>query len=927
MSDVGEIRARLVLNSDNFNRNMQNARNEMTSTGRAAKRTSEDMSRIQTAALAVGAAVATGIGASVKTAMDFEAQMSRVKSISDATDSEFANLRESALDLGASTSKSASEVAIAFEDMAAKGFNATQIIEAMPGVIAAAEASGSDLALTADVVASALNGFGLEAAEASRIADVLAKTANISAASMSDMQYAFKYVGPVANSLGISLEEVAATIGIMTNAGLDGSSAGTALRASLLALNNPAKAQAEIMKDIGFSMQDSNGEAKSLSAMFADLTKATEGMTEAERVATIAKLVGTEASSGMISVLSGGVGQLNEFTDSLKNSAGASKEAAAIMKDNLKGAVDELMGSLESLGIKVGDEFLPILTELAKEGAEIVGTIGEMDTSVVKSAAAFVGTTAAIGFTLSAITKLGLAMRAFTLTPVGAAVVALSVLGGALAASKVQADSMNEVTLESAEAMLTQADTLKDNIREFDALRDKSQLTTEQLSRFVDINSEISKTADPNLIAKLREEQEKLRIKSGLSADEMQRLVDINGKIIEVVPESTMKITDQGNAILESTNKAKAFNQEQYEMIRLELEAQKAKAESKMSQYLTTEKRIIGEMKTLKEDIGTLDGEYADQLKKIGDIEADLRKAEEAGNESKAKQYALDLAIQSKLLEDMKEKRAEQATAILDKQKELGEIQKQLGKLDEVKRKMVDLELKQAGINAKRGEEIKTIDTSIAKLEAAKKKLQDTTPVAGRNTDEYREAVGAIQNQIDKLQGAKSKVEEIIGKAASMNRELGKAINKNITVNTRNIEETISVVNRGRYGSPRENYHVGGIVGSQLPKLHVGGLASQFASMPNHNEIDTRLLRDEMVLTQAQQSNLFRMIDAGFTKQGGSYGPGVTKEDFDNLAAAIFSVARRPMTVEVDGTEIGKISSAQMTRDLMMMEHMYGIKR
>ncbi|MBT2682662.1 phage tail tape measure protein [Bacillus sp. ISL-37] len=865
MADVGEIKAKLVMDSSDFSKKLDDAKSKMQGTGKSAKKLSSEIGAIQKASLAVGAAIVTGLGAAAAVSIDFEAQMSRVKGIVGASESEFEKLKEAALDLGASTSKSSSEVAIAFEDMAAKGFNATQIIEAMPGVIAAAEASGSDLALTADVVASALNGFGLEASEASRVADILAKTANISAASMDDMAYAFKYVGPVANSLGMDIEQVSAAIGIMTNSGLDGSSAGTALRQALLSLNNPAQEQEKLMKKLGFSMRDNSGNAKSLSEIIGGLTEATKGMTEAEKVATIAKLVGTEASSGMISVMSGGVGKLDSFTKSLRESAGASKEAAAIMKDNVKASFDEFVGSLESLSIELTDDMLPAFREVIQYGTKIVNSLSEVDGASVKSALAFGGTTAAIALLLSTVGKLGLAFRALSASPLGLAVTGISILGGVLAASKVQADSMNTVTLESAEAMTKQADTLKDNIREYDALRDKSQLTTEQLARFADINSEISKTADPTLIAKLKDEQEKLRVKSGLSNDEFQRMLDLNGKIIEVVPESTMKITDQGNAILESTNKAKAFNKEQYEMIRLELEAQKAKAESKMSQYLTTEKRIIGEMKTLKGDMVTLDGEYADQLKKIGDIEADLIAAKKAGDEGEAGRLQYEFAVQTRLLEKMKEKRAEQATAILDKQKELGEIQKQLGKLDEVKRKMVDLELKQAGINAKRGEEIKTIDTSISKLEAAKKKLQDTTPIAQRNTGEYRNSIAAIDSQITKLQGAKDKIGEIIGKAAVMNAELGKAINKNVTVNTRNIETTIANVNRGRYGSPRENYHVGGIVG--MPKLHVGGLAAQFAQAPNHNEIDTRLLRDEMVLTQSQQANLFRMIDAGLAQK------------------------------------------------------------
>lgn len=171
--------------------------------------------QIGTAFTAAGGAIAAGLGFAVKSAADFDSQMSRVGAISNATESDFDALRKSALDLGASTSKSASEVAQGMELMAAKGFTANEVIAAMPGVIAAAEASGEDMALVADTVASALNAFSLEASEASRVSDVMAKSANTSAAGIGDLQYAFKYAAPVFQSAGYSMEQLAAATGIM----------------------------------------------------------------------------------------------------------------------------------------------------------------------------------------------------------------------------------------------------------------------------------------------------------------------------------------------------------------------------------------------------------------------------------------------------------------------------------------------------------------------------------------------------------------------------------------------------------------------------------------------------------------------------------------------------------------------------------------
>jgi TP901 family phage tail tape measure protein len=826
----------------------------------------ESLARIQVASAAVGTAVVGAIGVSVKTAADFEAQMSRVKAISGATDEEFKNLEKSALDLGASTSKSASEVAIAFEDMAAKGFNATQIMEAMPGVIAAAEASGSDLALTADVISSALNGFQMEAAEASRVADILAKTANISAASMDDMGYAFKYVAPVANSLGRSIEEVSAAIGIMTNSGLDGSSAGTALRAALLALNNPAKEQEKIMKELGFSLKDGSGNAKSLSQMFADLTESTKHMTQAEKVATIAKLVGTEASSGMISVMEGGVDQLNEFTKSLKDSAGASKDAAKIMKDNLTGAVDEFKGAVETVGIEIGKEFLPVLTDIVKKGAEVIGSFDSMDKANLKGALAFGGTAAAVGLVVSSIGKLVIAARTLmtTMGPWGWLITGVSLLSGVIAGAVVQNRELNEAMLENIETQFKEVKSLDESIKKYDQLKNKSKLTTEEFGRFVDIQDQLSKTADPKIIEALTKEAEKLQEKSGLSNEELFEMVGLNDDLIEKVPQATKTITDQGLAILDNTEYIKNYNREQLNGLYDDLNLERIKTETQYKNLLEDETNLVEKRKTQEQELQDLIDKKDDAQAKANEATKDLNFMLEHRNLF-TQQEISDQTMLEKLLRDeaaVAQQRVEsQAAANQKTDEELDKTRDKLKKLEEVRIKMSQIILAQAGLTSEAGKELETIDAEILKLEEKKKKLETTTPVAERNNAEYQEAVTAINDQIGRLETAKSRVEEITLAAEDLNAELGKQIRKEVLIRT--------VGGQSLKRMPDLEYHTGGIVGrGQMPQLHTGGLASQFADLPSHNEIDVRLLRNEAVFTEAQQANLFRMIDAGFTNQG-----------------------------------------------------------
>lgn len=370
---------------------MQAVGGRMTAIGEGMTNVGKNLSMYVTAPI-----VAAGV-ASAKLAIDFEAQMDRVGAIAGATAGEMDALNASALKLGAETSKSASEVAVAMEDMAAMGFNAVEIIGAMPGVISASEASGESLALAAQTVAAALNVWGLEASEASRVADVLAMAANMSAAGINDMQLAFKYAGAPAAALGIELEEVAAAVGIMTDAGLDGSNAGTALRASLLALNNPAKAQEKIMKQLGFSILDADGNAKSLSNMVGDLSKSLEGETEAQKVATLAKLVGTEAVSGFLALIKAGPTNIDKMTKALENSGGASAETAKKMKDNLKGALEELGGTIETAAITIGGILTPSIKKASDTIQGLVEKFQDLSPEAQKTILAIGGVVAAAG--------------------------------------------------------------------------------------------------------------------------------------------------------------------------------------------------------------------------------------------------------------------------------------------------------------------------------------------------------------------------------------------------------------------------------------------------------------------------------------------------------------------------------------------------
>ena len=181
-----------------------------------------------------------GIGvAAVKTALDFDHQMNRVKAISGSTSGEFKAMKAEAIDLGAKTQFSAREAAAGMENLASAGLKPQAIMKAMPGILDLAAVSGGDVAKSADAAASALNAFGLSADKSGHLADVYAKAAADTNAETADMAEAMKYAAPVAHSLGMSLEDTAASIGIMSDAGIKGSQAGTTLRGAMSRLAKP----------------------------------------------------------------------------------------------------------------------------------------------------------------------------------------------------------------------------------------------------------------------------------------------------------------------------------------------------------------------------------------------------------------------------------------------------------------------------------------------------------------------------------------------------------------------------------------------------------------------------------------------------------------------------------------------------------------
>ena len=228
--------------------------------GKAAKFTMAGMA-------AAGSAVAGIAAASVEVGKAFESQMSTVAAISGATGQDFAAMEAKAKEMGATTQFSATEAGQAMEYMAMAGWKSADMVDGIEGIMNLAAASGEELASTSDIVTDALTAFGMNASDSGRFADVLAAASSNANTNVSMLGESFKYVAPIAGTLGYTAEDTSIALGLMANAGIKGSQAGTSLKTALARMSAPTSKQADAMEKLGISMADNEGNTKSLMAV------------------------------------------------------------------------------------------------------------------------------------------------------------------------------------------------------------------------------------------------------------------------------------------------------------------------------------------------------------------------------------------------------------------------------------------------------------------------------------------------------------------------------------------------------------------------------------------------------------------------------------------------------------------------------------
>ena len=310
-------------------------------------------------------ATVTALGTvSVKTAADFESSMSKVAAVSGATGSDLEALSKKAREMGSKTKFSASEAAEAMNYMAMAGWKTEDMLSGIEGVMNLAAASGEDLATTSDIVTDALTAFGLSAQDSGHFADVLAAASSNANTNVSMMGETFKYAAPIAGALGFSVEDTAEAIGLMANAGIKGSQAGTSLRTIMTNLSGDVKICGQNIGEVTIATTNADGSMRDLSDILADCRVAFSGLSESEQAAAAEALVGKNAMSGFLALMNASEGDIDKLSGAIDNCNGAAQNMADIMNDNLEGQLTILKSQLQELAISFGEILLPAVKKI-----------------------------------------------------------------------------------------------------------------------------------------------------------------------------------------------------------------------------------------------------------------------------------------------------------------------------------------------------------------------------------------------------------------------------------------------------------------------------------------------------------------------------------------------------------------------------------
>ena len=403
---------REIIETENALRNLEQQANQsatavqkIAASGEKLQALGDNISSVGKKFLPVTGAV-VGLGtAAVKTAADFDSAMSQVAAVSGATGADLEALRDKAREMGSKTKFSASEAAEAMNYMAMAGWKTSDMLSGIEGIMNLAAASGEDLATTSDIVTDALTAFGLSAADSGHFADILAAASSNANTNVSMMGETFKYCAPIAGALGFSAEDTAEAIGLMANAGIKSSQAGTSLRTVMNSLAGEVKICGAGIGEVTVATSNADGSMRDLSDILADCRVAFAGLSESEKAAAAETLVGKNAMSGFLALMNAAPADIEKLSGAIADCDGTAAGMAETMQDNLAGQLTILKSQLEELAISFGELLMPSIRMIVGWVQRLVDWLNGMDEGTKKVIMTVALLAAAIGPVLIVIGK------------------------------------------------------------------------------------------------------------------------------------------------------------------------------------------------------------------------------------------------------------------------------------------------------------------------------------------------------------------------------------------------------------------------------------------------------------------------------------------------------------------------------------------
>ncbi|WP_337970138.1 phage tail tape measure protein [Virgibacillus salexigens] len=524
---------------------------------------------------------------------------------------------------------------------------------------------------------------------------------------------------------------------------------------------------------------------------------------------------------------------LDDVNESMKNVEGSMDDFAKSQEQAFSRELKETIRGVTEALEPLGRELLEIAQEITPKIQELSDWFVNLDDDTQKFLLTMAGSAAFLGPALKAFsglsgviggitTKFGNADKSAgakgfggTLLalvsragPVGIGIGALTGLGIAIASVSNKEEELNEVSLETYDSLMKQHESTGAMIDQMEKLRGKSELTSDEFARYVDLQAELETANSSESIKAIKDEMADLQGKSGLSNQELGKMVELNGNLVENLPGATEKITTQGEGIAGTTEEMKKYNEETLKMATLELEGEFLDAAENHNKLLEQRKVIKGDLALAQEKekfVEDILNNYSKQrvsdardklITQQAEIEKKIRNnelsREEAVEAEKIMGLNTDILI---ALEGGKNKLIDQLGTMQQKtneeQKSLIKKDQEIGKLESIYQKLQLQYLTNAGINeetarraVKEGETLETLDRQIGMLQFSKDIIKQQTPPNERNTEEYKNQIAAIDEQIAEMQNAKGELSDLGGDARRYTDELGRDVSKNVNVNT-----------------------------------------------------------------------------------------------------------------------------------------------